>query len=327
MALNTNYFHGDSQHNILAKLLILFGGTPVALDGRSELLRKLLAEASAASAGLEVPLNFQDSADDVDAIVYHTGGATEAFRVVGSTGHIQLADSTARRIFMAGNDNAIALMGGPNKSQGAFIEIYGQNHASGPGHVTASVHHDDTDRTKGTFRVRSAPRNSTTSVRRFEVFGRDGQVACYPFWNDGGTTFTGFLVNATDTASADDTLLADLQVASTSVFSINKEGNVVQQQKVLTYAASVALDFDDAWCRTVALTGNIAFTTSNRGAGKEMLIRVTADGSLRTLTFPAGWTFVGAEPADIAASKVGLLSIRCFGSADSDILAAWAVEE
>jgi hypothetical protein len=47
---------------------------------------------------------------------------------------------------------------------------------------------------------------------------------------------------------------------------------------------------------------------------------------LRTLTFPA-WKFVGAKPSDQAASKIGILTITAFGTADTDIVAAYAVEE
>ena len=44
-------------------------------------------------------------------------------------------------------------------------------------------------------------------------------------WNSAGVTFTGFQLNATDTASASGSLLMDLQVGGTSKFKIDKNGN------------------------------------------------------------------------------------------------------
>jgi len=44
-------------------------------------------------------------------------------------------------------------------------------------------------------------------------------------WNAGGTTFTAIKMNVTDTASASDSLLLDLQVGGVSLFSATKEGD------------------------------------------------------------------------------------------------------
>lgn len=97
-------------------------------------------------------------------------------------------------------------------------------------------------------------------------------------------------------------------------------------QGTLAYAASVALDFDSNAMQTVSLTGNITFTTSNRVAGRRKIVRVVCDGTGRNFTFPS-WTFVGATaPASIAASKTALLMLDCFGTAESDIVARYAVQ-
>ena len=45
-------------------------------------------------------------------------------------------------------------------------------------------------------------------------------------WNNGSETFTAFKVNATDTASASGSLLMDLQVGGSSLFSVSKAGLV-----------------------------------------------------------------------------------------------------
>lgn len=101
--------------------------------------------------------------------------------------------------------------------------------------------------------------------------------------------------------------------------------NLQHQVATLTYAASVALDFNAAGLQSVSLTGNVTFTTANRTAGRSLAVRIVADGSSRTFVFPA-WKFVGAAaPASIAASKTAVLSLTCFGAADTDIIAAYAV--
>ena len=93
-----------------------------------------------------------------------------------------------------------------------------------------------------------------------------------------------------------------------------------------TSSTTTALDFSGDQLQTISISANTTFTTSNRATGKSKTIKITTDGSTRTLTFPA-WKFVGAKPSDQAASKIGILTISCFGSADSDIVAAYAVEE
>lgn len=98
------------------------------------------------------------------------------------------------------------------------------------------------------------------------------------------------------------------------------------KQGTLTYAASVALDFDSNAMQTVALTGNITFTTSNKAAGRRKIVRIVCDSSGRNFTFPS-WTFIGAAgPASIAANKVALLQLDCFGTAESDVLARYTVQ-
>lgn len=96
----------------------------------------------------------------------------------------------------------------------------------------------------------------------------------------------------------------------------------------ITYAASVALDLAvlDGQYRTISLTGDLTFTTSNLATGRTVVLRIIADASQRTLTFPAGWKFLGTKPANIAASKTGVLSLTFFGTADADCVAAWGVQ-
>lgn len=98
-------------------------------------------------------------------------------------------------------------------------------------------------------------------------------------------------------------------------------------QSALTYAGTTDIDFDGLSAKTLSLTGNVTFTTSNKAAGRLKKIKILCDGTLRTFTFPAGWIFIGgAAPASIAISKTAILTLECWGTADTDIIAAYAVQ-
>ena len=102
---------------------------------------------------------------------------------------------------------------------------------------------------------------------------------------------------------------------------------LVISQAIIPYAGTTNLNFDGLGTQTITLAGNLTLTTSNLAAGKSLLVRIIADASLRTLTFPAGWRFVGgAAPANLAANKVALLRLQCFGSAEADVVARYLVE-
>lgn len=77
--------------------------------------------------------------------------------------------------------------------------------------------------------------------------------------------------------------------------------------------------------QTIALTGNITFTTSNLAAGRTVSLFISA-AALRTFTFPS-WIFVGAAaPASIAAGKAGVLTLTSTGTTDAAVYAAWAAQ-
>ena len=99
-------------------------------------------------------------------------------------------------------------------------------------------------------------------------------------------------------------------------------------QGTITYAATVDLDMAtlNGLLRTITLTGNLTFTASNQASQRSVTLRLISGATLRTLTFPADWVFLGAKPANIAASKVGVLSLTFFGSTDADCVAAWGVQ-
>jgi hypothetical protein len=95
----------------------------------------------------------------------------------------------------------------------------------------------------------------------------------------------------------------------------------------LPYAATVNLDMGAlaGLYRTLTLTGNVTFTTSNRAVGRAVVVRLLSGASERTLNFPAGWVFLGAVPTTLAANKTAVLSVTFFGTADTDAVVDYGV--
>ena len=121
------------------------------------------------------------------------------------------------------------------------------------------------------------------------------------------------------TAAILDVTMSGIDVNGTDIDNIQ---NLVHDISV----ATTALNFAGDQLQTISIAANTTFSTANLAAGRSKTIKITTDGTLRTFTFPA-WKFVGAEPADQAASKVGILTITSFGTTDADCIAAYAVEE
>jgi hypothetical protein len=53
-------------------------------------------------------------------------------------------------------------------------------------------------------------------------------------------------------------------------------------------------------------------------------VRLVCDSTARNLTFPSGWTFLGVKPSAMTASRIGVLSLFSYGSAEADVVAAYA---
>ena len=102
---------------------------------------------------------------------------------------------------------------------------------------------------------------------------------------------------------------------------------IQMQHEGVIYAASVNLDFNGVAHKRLDLTGNLSLTATTMDYGKSLLRRLAAGGSTRTLSFPAGWRWVGGTaPASLAANKLALLKLQCFGTGESDVVAQWVVE-
>jgi len=104
-------------------------------------------------------------------------------------------------------------------------------------------------------------------------------------------------------------------------FNVDNIQNLIHDQSV----SGVDIDFLEDEVQTISIAVNTTFTTANRAIGKSKTLKIVTDATLRTLTFPA-WKFIGTKPVDQAASKTGVLTVTCFGTADTDIVAAYAVE-
>lgn len=77
----------------------------------------------------------------------------------------------------------------------------------------------------------------------------------------------------------------------------------------------------------LSTNGALIFTGSNYRAGAIKTIRIANSvASAQNLTFPTNWKFVGTKPAQIRASKVAILSITSFTTADTGCVAAFVEE-
>jgi hypothetical protein len=147
--------------------------------------------------------------------------------------------------------------------------------------------------------------------------------------NHTGSQAQSTVTNLTTDLSSKSPIASPTFTGTVTTASVDIAGNNIDNIQNLihdTSATTTALDFSGDQLQTISISANTTFTTSNRAIGKSKTIKITTDATLRTLTFPA-WKFVGAKPTDQAASKIGILTITCFGTADTDIVAAYAVEE
>lgn len=126
-----------------------------------------------------------------------------------------------------------------------------------------------------------------------------------------------------NTLSVDSTVV--VTTGAQTVDGKSHTGQVRIENAIAT--TTTALDMSSNEIQTISLSGNTTFTTSNRATGRTKMVKILCDGTGRTLTWPAGWIFVGAAaPTSIAANKTAILTITCFGSNDSDIVAGYAVQ-
>ncbi len=114
---------------------------------------------------------------------------------------------------------------------------------------------------------------------------------------------------------------ASVDVAGNNIDNVQ---NVIHD---ISAMSGTAINFNNDQVETMGFSANLTLTTSNRATGRSKTLKMSnTSGSTVNLTFPA-WKFVGAKPTEQAGNKIAILTVTCFGTADTDIVAAYAVEE
>ena len=129
-------------------------------------------------------------------------------------------------------------------------------------------------------------------------------------WNDGATTFTAVKMNVTDTASNASSLLMDLQVGSSSKFSVGKSGNVKASNGT---AAIPAYGMGTIGLYTRASV-RLNFTIGGTDAGVELGSNLLALQSTCELNWTSG-TLPSSGP-DLYLTRRGTANLR-LGAADA----------
>ena len=76
------------------------------------------------------------------------------------------------------------------------------------------------------------------------------------------------------------------------------------------------------------LSGNVTgFELLNIEEGREITIRVSGHSGDYEFCTGHDIHFVGEAPASLPSGKIGMLSIKCFGSTTGDCVGAWAVQD
>jgi hypothetical protein len=100
-------------------------------------------------------------------------------------------------------------------------------------------------------------------------------------------------------------------------------------------SGTITLDFSQnlPTFRTYTIStgvGSITFASAagTLDGGRSISVKIlNSSGGSTSLTFPVSWKFLGsAAPGSIANGKTAVLSIAAYGTADSDVVAAYAVE-
>jgi hypothetical protein len=93
-------------------------------------------------------------------------------------------------------------------------------------------------------------------------------------------------------------------------------------------ATNFWVDLASSAYRTITATNSVYFqATTNRAATRTVVVRIDPNGTNRNLGFNSNWTFLGTAPSTIASGKIGILSLTSFGTAETDVLAAYGVKD
>lgn len=148
---------------------------------------------------------------------------------------------------------------------------------------------------------------------RFEVYDGDAQV-----WKVAGVDnhdHTEFVHSAGDTMTGDLTMSGNAVVGAAAGHSTSQ-----------TVSGATSIDLNGDYV-THELDGAVDYSTSNRAAGRNTVVRILPGSSARGLTVPSGWTWLGeTPPAELSANTLYILSLTAFGPNESDVVAVLSEE-
>ena len=143
-----------------------------------------------------------------------------------------------------------------------------------------------------------------------------------------GTGTTRPLAFYYDTTKVMEITSSGVAVPTTLNLSGNNLDNIKNLHHNISSMSGTAINFANDQLETMGFSATLTLTTSNRATGKSKTLKMSnTSGSTQTLNFPSGWKWVGAKPTDQAGNKIAILTMTCFGTADTDIVAGYAVEE
>lgn len=125
-------------------------------------------------------------------------------------------------------------------------------------------------------------------------------------------------------SSTRDDLAAELNEITQAVFDL--ETPPVGTALATTGTINLDMDALNSTYQSITLTGNPAFTTSNRAAGRSVSVKLSAGGSSRTITWPSWIPLGSALPTTLASGKVALFTVTFFDGTDAAAVAAYAAQ-
>jgi hypothetical protein len=184
----------------------------------------------------------------------------------------------------------------------------------------------DTDDATALANLASAYEGTPVSSLQFSVV--PGQNAVRWTTAEGGsltitlsTNTWGSVIYATNTIGAAQSTVRDLAHSALTAHSAvtNFVATFVQQTSI------------DPVFRTITAVSDVNFIHStNRPSSsatiRQVVVRIDPNGTNRNLTFNSNWNFLGTKPTSLVSTNVGILSLTAFGTAETDVWAAYAAE-
>jgi hypothetical protein len=99
------------------------------------------------------------------------------------------------------------------------------------------------------------------------------------------------------------------------------------QEEVVVFGTSVVANFDGKAFQTGTLTSNGTFSTTNRGLGKQVALRIFSDGTDHELVTTSGIrSLKNPPPFFLQAGKIAIASFASFGASENDTVMVFVEE-